>query len=535
MSKEVRVEDIGKRAGEVLLPVGPEDLEPLPPPYDTPEDNRAWKEISQSARENTVCNLDGVIGLSLPNPKDEAEEREYVEKFVAGLRKLLQPENNWTFLQPLLLSLDYCVKCQTCSDACPVYTASGEKDIYRPTYRSEVWRRLVKKYVRRGGKLFAKLTGDVDLNWTAITRLYELCYRCTMCRRCAQACPIGVDNGLITHELRKLFSQELGWAPKELHEKGTVLQLAVGSSTGMNEVVVKDNVEFIDEDMAEITGLEVNSPWDKEGADVLLIHNAGEIMAWPENPGAFAIILNAAGVDWTLASDPVGYDGVNYGLFYDDFQLARIALKHSQVAQKLKVRKIVMGECGHQHKAMMTIADRVLVGEGVVPRESCLTLLEEIVFSGKIEFDPSKNDFPVTLHDPCNIVRNLGIVEPQRRILRYLCPQFREMTPHGVENYCCGGGSGFAVMSGNNFADWRISVAGRVKFKQVLDAFADQPGPEVKKYLCAPCSNCKGQFRDILQYYNALDRSGITYGGLVELIVNAMVDVKEPFIEWEMH
>jgi len=29
--------------------------------------------------------------------------------------------------------------------------------------------------------------------------------------------------------------------------------------------------------------------------------------------------------------------------------------------------------------------------------------------------------------------------------LRKLCPQFREMEPHGVDNYCCGGGSGFAV------------------------------------------------------------------------------------------
>ena len=164
-----------------------------------------------------------------------------------------------------------------------------------------------------------------------------------------------------------------------------------------------------------------------------------------------------------------------------------------------------------------------------------MTLLEEIVFSGKIKFDPSKNDFPVTMHDPCNIVRNLGIVEPQRRILRYLCPQFREMTPHGIDNYCCGGGSGFAVMSPNNFADWRISLGGRKKFRQILDAFADQPGPEVKKYVCAPCSNCKGQIRDTLNYYGALEKSGITYGGLVELIVNAMVDVKQPFIEWEMH
>ena len=536
MSATVRVNDISKRAGEVLSPVELNDLVPLPPPYDRLEDQPRWKELSAAAKQDTACTLDGVVASSLPTPKNAAEEQEYVDKFVDGLRKSFEKNNNWTFLQPLTLSLEYCVRCQTCNDACPIFVGSGGNDIYRPTYRSEVWRRLVAKYVKPGGRFFARFTeGDIDLNWTAITRLYELCYRCTLCRRCAQACPIGIDNGLITHELRKVFSQELGWAPRELHEKGTVLQLEVGSSTGMNPVVVKDNIEFIDEDTSEQTGVTVASPWDKEGADVLLIHNAGEILSWPENPAAFAIILNAAGIEWTLASNEIGYDGVNYGLFYDDMQLARIALKHVQTAKKLKVKKIVMGECGHQHKAMMTIADRILVGDMRIPRESCLPLLEDIVFSGKIAFDPSKNDFPVTLHDPCNIVRNLGIVEPQRRILRYLCPQFREMTPHGIDNYCCGGGSGFAVMSGNNFTDWRVSVAGRIKFKQILEAFGDQPGPEVKKYLCAPCSNCKGQFRDMLQYYGALEKSGITYGGLVELIVNAMVDVKEPFIKWEMH
>ena len=81
-----------------------------------------------------------------------------------------------------------------------------------------------------------------------------------------------------------------------------------------------------------------------------------------------------------------------------------------------------------------------------------------------------------------------------------------------------------------------VHAIGDRAIAQVLDAFGDEPmDPDHPKYVCAPCSNCKGQFRDLLQYYNALEKSGITYGGLVELIVNAMVDVKEPFIEWEMH
>mgnify|MGYP000703098282 CR=1 FL=1 len=533
MSKKPSFKDFSKNGDQPLTEINIDELMPLPPPYDKIEEQPGFKKLTVDATDRLVCNLDGVVALSLPKPQNAEEEKKYVDQFIEGLKKLLSRENNWTFLQPLLLSLEYCAKCQTCSDSCPVYEASGNNEIYRPTYRSEIFRRLVNKYVKPGSKLLKKFnSGDIDLNWTTITRLFELSYRCTLCRRCAQACPMGVDNGLITHELRKLFSQELGWAARELHEKGTVLQLKVGSSTGMSPKVVKDNMDFVDEDFSDETGIEIVTPWDKEGADVLLLHNAGEILAWPENPAAFALVLNAAGVSWTLSSDDIAYDGVNYGLFYDDVQLSRIAVRHAKIAKKLGVKKIVLGECGHEHKALMTIADRVLTGELNIPRESSLAFLEKIVFSGKIKFDPSKNDFPVTLHDPCNIVRNLGIIEPQRRILKYLCPQFREMTPHGVDNYCCGGGSGFAVMSQNNFKDWRIAVAGRKKFKQFLDAFADQPGPEVKKYICAPCSNCKGQIRDMLDYYGALEKSGITYGGLVELIVNAMVDVKKPFIKW---
>ncbi len=532
--KRVRVEDIGKPSDQ-LTHVAPEDIPPLPGPFGDPNEEPEWQPLSDEVREKYEATLDDTIAVGIPKPQTKEEEDELVKKFLSGLEKLFSDKDNWAFLQPLTLTMEHCAKCQTCSEACPIYESSGENDVYRPAYRAEVLRRLYFKHVKGGGLVSRWQHGDIDINWTTISRLLELSYRCTMCRRCAQSCPVGVDNGLITHELRKLFSMEMGLAAKELHESGSVLQLNVGSSTGMSPLVVKDNIEFIDEDTAEKTGMKIETPWDKSGADVLLIHNAGEIMAWPENPGAFAAILEAAGVSWTLSSDIVAYDGINYGLWYDDVQLARVAIKHAEAAKKLGVKKIVMGECGHATKALTVIADRVLTGELNIPRESAMTLLEDVVFSGKIKFDPSRNDFPVTLHDPCNMVRLMGIVQPQRRIIKYLCPQFREMTPHGVHNYCCGGGSGFAIMSGRNFKDWRFKVSGRKKMEQVINAFADCPGPETPKYLCAPCSNCKGQLRDMLDYYDMWEKSRILYGGLVELIVNAMEDVEPGFIEWEWH
>jgi len=86
-------------------------------------------------------------------------------------------------------------------------------------------------------------------------------------------------------------------------------------------------------------------------------------------------------------------------------------------------------------------------------------------------------------------------------------------------------------MSGHNFADWRNQVSSRKKFMQILTAFADEPA-EVPKYVCAPCSNCKGAIRDLIGHYHAEERSRLYYGGLVELIVNAMADMKKPILRF---
>ena len=526
------VRDIS-RPGEVLSPLDLAALAPLPPPYDQLDPAALWKELTPERRAQVDASADGVSALGLKRPADPAEERRLLDGFVAGLRKLLSREDNWTFLQALQLTLDHCTHCQTCADACPIFTGSGGNELYRPTYRADVLRRLIARYGPGGNRIRAALAGPIELTWETLARLAELAHRCTLCRRCCQACPIGVDNGLVTHELRKLFSQELGIAASEVHGSGSVLQLKVGSSTGMSPAVVRDNVDFIDEEMSEKVGFAVRTPWDVKGADVLVVHNAGEIMAWPENPGAFAVILQAAGVSWTMSSEQVAYDAVNYGLWYDDVQFARVALRHAEIARELGVRKIVIGECGHAHKALAVVADRVLLGDANVPRESFATFLAALVESGRLALDPSRNDFPVTLHDPCNLARAMGIVEPPRRVLRAVAPGFREMHPHGVDNYCCGGGSGFAIMSGNNFAQWRALVSGRLKLRQVLEAFAPELDPAIPKYVCTPCSNCKGQFRDLFRAYGVWERSRILYGGLVELVVNAMSAVKPGFIEWE--
>src|ERR1051325_3345776 len=210
----IRVEDIGRSAGVLAPP----DVEKLPP---LPVGARATSHKPLGV--GVDGSLDGFSALGLHLPQTAAEEEALVEHFLSGLRKLFSADDNWAFLQQLQLSVDHCTRCQTCAPSCPVYEESGQNEIYRPTYRSESFRRLVHKHLGPGGRILAKLCGeDIDLNATTVMRLAELAYRCTLCRRCAQACPVGVDNGLIAHEIRKLLSMEMGIAPKELHEQGSM-------------------------------------------------------------------------------------------------------------------------------------------------------------------------------------------------------------------------------------------------------------------------------------------------------------------------
>ena len=146
------IRDFCRKTGQ-LVELEQGQFLPLPPPYDKLETQPTFKPMSEEARAKYESDLDGVSALKFPRPQTEEEKKELVEKFLSGLKKLFDKENNWAFMQPLFLTMEYCAKCQTCSSACPIYNESGEQDIYRPTFRSDILRRLYRKYVKTGGKL----------------------------------------------------------------------------------------------------------------------------------------------------------------------------------------------------------------------------------------------------------------------------------------------------------------------------------------------------------------------------------------------
>ena len=129
------------------------DLKPLPAPFDKPEMEPGIKMGKPEWAEKYNAHLDGFIAIdNFERPQTKEEEDELVQKFLSGVEKMLSVETNAGILQALNLSMEYCAKCNTCSNACHIFEATGGHELYRPTFRAEVLRMIVKKYFDKNGK-----------------------------------------------------------------------------------------------------------------------------------------------------------------------------------------------------------------------------------------------------------------------------------------------------------------------------------------------------------------------------------------------
>lgn len=141
--KDLKPRDL-QRPDEQLVKLTDKDIMPLPKPYDKPGMEPSFTEPKAAWKEKYCTSLDGFVALdTLTRPKTPEAEEEFVQKFLSGLEKIFS-DCNGGILQPLSLTFEYCAKCNTCSEACHVYEGSGNNELYRPIFRSEVLRKLYK-------------------------------------------------------------------------------------------------------------------------------------------------------------------------------------------------------------------------------------------------------------------------------------------------------------------------------------------------------------------------------------------------------
>ena len=401
----------------------------------------------------------------------------------------------------LIVYLDVCTKCGACIEACHWYLGTGDPHNV-PAARVDLMRKLYNRYFTIGGKLFGNLAGREDIHET-LDLWYKYFYQCNECRRCAYFCPFGIDTAEITIAARQILTK-LGMVPqgimgvaKNLHQNG--------NNMGIQPKALHNIVEFMEKELKEKTGKDIPIPIDQEGAEVLHNPSSSEFYVTLDTLEGTAKMFYAAGTSWTISSQII--ETANFGLFFDYDTMKEHNNRLFNEACRLKVKRMVAGECGHGWRTWKMFSSQ-LSNAANIPmvhlQDECLAYMKQ----GRIRLDKSANQEPVTLHDPCNMVRACGYIEQPREILRAVAEDFREMHPNREKNFCCTGGSGQVTMDELNELK---AKCGLVKAQQIKATGA--------KVLAAPCAICKAELPRIVENYN-LD---IEVHGLQDLVGNAII------------
>ncbi len=436
--------------------------------------------------------------------KDWLEEKikglkpEELKKAIKGFQELIHSE--------YAACLNSCVHCGLCADSCHYYLSNKETPSL-PAYKLGLVASVFKRYFSFSGKNFPRWAGAREFNPETVREWVDTLFgRCTLCGRCFLNCSMGLNIPYLIRAARNALVI-LNLVPPGL-DSTVATALEKGNNMGIPKQEWIETVRWLEEELQkEVRDPEARLPMDKRGEKLLYTINPREPMFFPLSIVAAGKIFYAAKESWTLSSE--NYDLTNYAFYTGDERSAAIISERlTQSMKKLGCQTLVLGECGHGFISNRWESPEWLGQKYDFEVKSILEIVEAYLRQGRIGLDPSLNADPVTLHDPCNLVRLGGIVEEQRYILKQAVSHFAEMSPNREKNFCCGGGGGQLAMS--RFRQRRLD-AGRIKAEQIKKTGA--------KTVATPCHNCIDQLMELNKHY----KLGVEIKTVCEIVAKALV------------
>jgi Fe-S oxidoreductase len=312
-----------------------------------------------------------------------------------ALVKILKEKIN----KQLLYYLDVCARCAICRDACHQYKTTKDYK-YIPAYRAELIRRLYKKYFSVLGRIFPKLyeSKSVD-DEILLEELYQVTYACTGCRRCMYYCPFSIDTTHVLSVAKALLIAS-GKENQMLRELADA-SIMKGENIEMFKDIFVSIIKESEPDLRDKTkDPEAVIPIEKEGADVLYVALSGLHSIMPA-----AIIFNKAKINWTLSM----FEAANYGYFLGDSAKARkIADRIVDEAKRLKVKEVIITECGHAYRVMNFFYEAWTRQKPPFKITALVDAIYSYIKEGLIQVNNNAVKEIVTYHDPCQVGRNGG-------------------------------------------------------------------------------------------------------------------------------
>jgi Fe-S oxidoreductase len=295
---------------------------------------------------------------------------------------------------------------------------------------------------------------------------------------------------------------------------------------------MKSSIEFAVDEVKGITGVEVEVPINKKGAEILFITPSADYFATPAwfTLMGYLLLFHEIGLDYTFST--YASEGGNFGLFHSSEMIKRLNAKIYAEAQRLGVKWVLGGECGHMwrviHQYMDTVNGPALFLEepmspitGTSFENAKTTKMvhiceftADLIKNNKIKLDPARNDkWKVTFHDSCNPARGMGLLEEPRYVINNVCNYFYEMPENTIRErtFCCGSGAGLG--SDENM---ETRLRGGLPRANAVKYVHDKHGVNL---LACICAIDKASFPTLLEYWVP----GVETAGIHELVGNALV------------
>ncbi len=468
--------------------------------------------------------------LDMPNPRSWVVTDEdwklpdnWKEIVLKGMKERLEKYRSFKIF------MDICVRCGACADKCHFFIGGGDPK-NMPVLRAELLRSVYRNDFTTAGKILGKIAGARELTVDVIKEWFYYFFQCTECRRCSVFCPYGIDTAEITmmaRELLALLGLTVNWVIEPVANC-----FRTGNHLGIQPHGLKDTLEFFADDIEEATGVRVDIPINKKGADILFVTPSGDFLA---DPGTFTCmgymaVFHELGLNYTWST--YASDGGNFGLFTSAETLKRLNAKIYAEAKRLGVKWILGGECGHMwrviHQYMDTmngpadflevpvspITGTVFENARSTKMVHCLEFLADVIQHKKLKLDPSRNDhIRLTFHDSCNPARAMGFLEEPRYVIRNVCNHFYEMPENTIreQTFCCGGGAGLGTDE-----NMELRLRGGLPRGNAVRYVRDKYGVN---QMAAICAIDRATLITVCDYW----APGVEVTGIHELVANAMI------------
>jgi len=425
--------------------------------------------------------------------------------------------------------MDCCVRCGACSDKCHFFLGGGDPK-NMPVLRAELLRSVYRKNFTALGKVLGRIAGARDLTVDVIKEWFSYFYQCTECRRCSVFCPFGIDTAEVTmmgRELLGLLGIYVNWVIEPVANC-----FRYGNHLGIQPHGLRDTFDFMIDDIEQATGVRVDPPLNKKGAEILFVTPSGDFVA---DPGTYTcmgymLLFHELGLDYTFST--YASDGGNFGLFTSHEMTKRLNAKIYAEARRLGVKWILGGECGHMwrivHQYMDTMngpADFLEVPRSPVTGTvfenarstkmvHIMEFIADLIHEGRLKLDPARNDHVrVTFHDSCNPARGMGLLEEPRYVIRNVCNHFFEMPANTIreQTFCCGGGAGLGTDE-----NMEMRLRGGLPRGNAVRHVQQCHGVN---RLAAICAVDRATLPTVCDYW----APGVQVTGVTELVANALV------------